>query len=71
VEIVEVDPSGFRRAYGIIEEAAHAGREFPTGLPAGEALELLTNPPPDHRFTALACVHGAEPVVSKQVVSRP
>lgn len=60
MQVVEVGAPAFRRAYGIIEAAARSEREFPTTLPPDEALTLLTDPPPDYRFTALACVDGDE-----------
>lgn len=42
----------FRRAFGVLEQAA-AEREFPTLMPADEAYTLLTTPPDDYRFTCL------------------
>lgn len=42
----------FRRAFGVLEQAA-AEREFPTLMPADEAFTLLTTPPDDYRFTCL------------------
>lgn len=54
-------PTEFRRAFGVLEKAA-AEREFPTLLPVGEALVLLTSPPADYRFSCLVCVDGAEPI---------
>ena len=67
MEISEVDGSDvaeFRRAHTILEDVARAGREFPTTLPPDEALTLLTNPPADYRFSALACADGADCVGS-------
>jgi GNAT superfamily N-acetyltransferase len=43
----------FRRAFRVLEQVA-VERDFPTLMPADEALTLLTTPPADYRFTCFS-----------------